>query len=66
MYIFQNSNFDFLRWRWHAFALSLVVIAAGIVMLASGRLPMGVEFEGGTVVIAQFERDTSIGTLSSR
>jgi preprotein translocase subunit SecF len=60
MYIFQNSNFDFLRWRWHAFALSLVVIAAGIVMLASGRLPMGVEFEGGTVVIAQFERDTSI------
>jgi preprotein translocase subunit SecF len=65
MYIFQNTNFDFLRWRWHAFTLSLAVIGAGLFVIASGRLPMGVEFEGGTVVIAQFEQDTSIEEVRS-
>ena len=31
MHIFKNTNFDFLRWRWHAIALSWVIIIAGIV-----------------------------------
>ena len=29
MRIFTNANFDFIRWRWHAIALSAVVILAG-------------------------------------
>ena len=29
MHIFTNPNFNFLRWRWHAVALSWVVILAG-------------------------------------
>ena len=29
MHIFKNTNYDFLRWRWHAVALSWVVILAG-------------------------------------
>ena len=33
MHIFKNTNFDFLRWRWHAIALSWVVIIAGVVVL---------------------------------
>ena len=31
MHIFKNTNFDFLRWRWHAIVLSWVVIIAGVV-----------------------------------
>jgi preprotein translocase subunit SecF len=56
MKIFTNPNFDFLRWRWHAIVLSLVVIAAGIVALVSrGGLPLGIDFSGGTIVVLKFE-----------
>ena len=29
MRIFTNTHYDFIRWRWHAIALSAVVILAG-------------------------------------
>ena len=48
MQIFNNPNFDFVRWRWHAIALSLVVILAGVVVIWTRGLPLGVEFAGGT------------------
>jgi preprotein translocase SecF subunit len=59
MHIFKNSNFNFLRWRWVAMALSAVYIAIGIGMFATRGLPMGVEFSGGTIVIARFEKPVS-------
>ena len=37
MHIFKNTNFDFLRWRWHAVALSWVVIIAGLVAIVDER-----------------------------
>jgi len=33
MHIFKNANFDFLRYRWHAIALSWIIIIAGAVTL---------------------------------
>ncbi len=60
MHIFKNSNFDFLRWRWHAIVLSWVVILAGLAMVATQGLKKGIEFEGGTSIIAQFEKEASI------
>jgi preprotein translocase subunit SecF len=54
MQIFTNTNYDFVRWRWHAIGLSLAVIAAGLVMISTRGLPKGVDFEGGTIVIAKF------------
>ena len=30
MHIFKHTNYDFLRWRWHAIALSWVIIIAGV------------------------------------
>lgn len=59
MYIFQNLHIDFLRWRWHALAVSAVIIAAGIGVMATRGLRMGVEFAGGTMVIVQFEEATT-------
>ena len=46
MQIFKHTNFDFLRWRWHAIALSWVIIIAGIVTIAMKGIPKGVEFAG--------------------
>jgi preprotein translocase subunit SecF len=59
MQLFKHTNFDFLRWRWHAIALSWVIIIAGIVTIAMKGIPKGVEFAGGTVVIEEFD-DASV------
>ena len=58
MHIFTNPNYDFLRWRWQALALSWAIIIAGIVTIATKGIPQGVEFAGGTVVIEQFAQQT--------
>jgi len=29
MHIFKHTTYDFLRWRWHAIALSWIIIIAG-------------------------------------
>jgi preprotein translocase subunit SecF len=60
MHIFTNPNYDFLRWRWQAIALSWIIILAGIVNIAMKGIPKGVEFAGGTVVITQFDQAPSI------
>jgi preprotein translocase subunit SecF len=60
MHIFKNTNYNFLRWRWHALALSWIIIIAGIVVIATRGIPKGVEFAGGTVVIVQFDADVSV------
>ena len=65
MNIFKNPNIDFLRWRTHALILSAIVIAAGVSVIAARGLEMGVEFAGGTVVIAQFEEPVAIDQVRS-
>ena len=54
MKIFTNPNYDFVRWRWHAIALSLIIVLAGAYLIATRGLQMGVDFEGGTIVIVKF------------
>src|SRR5437870_3713706 len=65
MHIFKNTEFDFLRWRWQALALSWVVIIAGIAVLATKGLPQGLEFAGGTEVILQFDQPVSVEQVRS-
>jgi preprotein translocase subunit SecF len=60
MHIFKNTTFDFLRWRWHAIVLSWVIIIAGLVVFFTRGIPLGIEFAGGTQVIAQFDQSTSV------
>jgi preprotein translocase subunit SecF len=60
MHIFRNANYDFLRWRWHAIAVSWIIIIGGIVTIAVKGIPKGVEFAGGTVVIEQFDQAVSV------
>src|SRR3954471_22956250 len=60
MHIFHNTHFNFLRWRWHAIALSWIVIIAGAAVLVTKGIPRGVEFAGGTVVIEQFDNPVTV------
>jgi preprotein translocase subunit SecF len=56
MKIFSNPNFNFVRWRYHALVLSWVLIATGLVTIWQRGLPLGVEFSGGSIVIAKFDQ----------
>ncbi len=69
MQIFTNSNFNFIRWRWHAIALSVLIIVAGAVMMATRGLSLGVDFKGGSILILKFDQrvteDTVRGALQA-
>jgi preprotein translocase subunit SecF len=65
MHIIPHTNFDFLRWRWHAIVLSWVIIIAGVAVFLMRGIPLGLEFAGGTQVIAQFDQATSVQQVRS-
>jgi preprotein translocase subunit SecF len=54
MALFQNANYDFIKWRWHAIAMSAVIIIAGIGYAATRGIPLGIDFSGGTIMVVQF------------
>src|SRR5687768_3971195 len=54
MHIFKNANFNFLRWRWQAAVLSALIIGAGLFVIVTRGIPLGVEFSGGTNLIVRF------------
>ena len=55
MQIFKNPNYDFVKYRWPALILSWLIILAGLVVMFTRGLPLGVEFSGGTIVIVEFD-----------
>ena len=64
MNILTNPNFDFVRWRWHALALSLIVILAGTFIIATRGLQKGVDFEGGTLVVLKFNQVPDLNAIT--
>jgi preprotein translocase subunit SecF len=65
MQIFKNPNYDFVRWRWHAIVLSVLVIGAGLALIGTRGLQKGVDFEGGTVVIVKFQGPPDQGRVQN-
>ena len=65
-HIFENANYNFVRWRWHAIALSWAIVLAGVaVAVARGGVPLGIDFTGGTIVIVQFEQPVAEDVVRS-
>lgn len=56
-------NFDFIGKRKFSYALSCILLIAGIVSLFVQGLNFGVDFTGGTVFQVQFEEDKDIANL---
>lgn len=56
MRILTNVNIDWLRWRWHALAVSWLIILAGVFVIATRGVPLGIDFSGGTLVVVRFEQ----------
>jgi preprotein translocase subunit SecF len=63
MRIFTNPNYNFLRWRWHALVLSVLIVVGGLVTIAQRGLPLGIDFTGGTAVILQFTEPPDVGRI---
>jgi preprotein translocase subunit SecF len=63
MRFLNTTNFDFVRWRWHAIVLSLIVILAGFGVIMTRGLQKGVDFEGGTIVILKFDQQPDLARI---
>src|SRR4029453_15847069 len=56
MQLLNNANYNFLRWKWHAIALSAIVILAGLGMISAKGLPLGIDFSGGPLIVVRLEQ----------
>ena len=65
MAIFDNANYDFSKWRWHAIALSTLIVLAGIGYAVTRGVPLGIDFSGGTIVVVKFEQPVTVDQVRS-
>jgi preprotein translocase subunit SecF len=56
MELLNKANYNFLRWKWHAIALSAIVILSGLGLMVTKGIPLGIDFSGGTLVVVQFDQ----------
>ena len=62
----DDTNIDFLRWRTIAFAVSTLLMAASIALLATKGLNFGVDFAGGQSIRATFQQPPQLDQLRER
>lgn len=56
----EDTNYDFLKVRKFAFALSAILIIASIVSFFTKGLNYGLDFTGGTLVEVGYEQDADL------
>src|ERR1019366_6005881 len=66
MELFKQTNFDFLRWKWHFIGASLVLSVAALVSLAvNGGPKLGIEFKGGMEMTVKFASTPNVEKVRS-
>lgn len=66
MRIVKETNIDFIGVRYYAYAISAVVILAGIIsLIVKGGPTWGVDFQGGVVLQAKFNREVTTDEIRS-
>jgi preprotein translocase subunit SecF len=64
--LFLHANYDFIGKRYIAYAVSLTILIAGMISLViKGGPNFGVDFKGGVVILAKFDRQVSPGDIRS-
>lgn len=63
MRIFENPNYDFIKYRWHAVVISLIIIAAGVGVFVTRGINLGVDFAGGANIVLKFKEDVPLAQL---
>lgn len=59
----DNTSFRFVRLRWAAFAFTLLLTAASVALIATRGLSLGVDFVGGLMIEAGFEKPVPLDEL---
>lgn len=65
MAIFTNPKYDFIKWRWHAIAFSTLLILSGVFLAVTRGIPLGIDFSGGSIVVAKFEQAITVDQVRS-
>jgi preprotein translocase SecF subunit len=63
MRIFDNPNYDFIKYRWHAVVISLIIIAAGLGVFLTRGINLGIDFAGGANIILKFQKNVPLSEL---
>jgi preprotein translocase subunit SecF len=59
----DNTNIDFMRWRFVAMAISLLLIAASIGLVAVKGFNLGIDFVGGQMIRTSFAQPVALDEL---
>lgn len=62
----DNTNIDFIRWRFVAMGISILLIIASIALVATRGFNLGVDFVGGQMIRAHFAQPVPVDELRKR
>jgi preprotein translocase subunit SecF len=65
MQFLTNTNYGFVKYRWHGLTVSLLFILAGLVAYLMHGANFGIDFSGGANVILKFRGEVPLSTLRS-
>ncbi|MGZ5443532.1 MAG: protein translocase subunit SecF [Thermoanaerobaculia bacterium] len=66
MRFFENPNYDFVKYRWHAVILSLIVIGVGVAVFVTRGINLGVDFAGGASIVLKFKEAVPLSDLRAK
>ncbi len=61
--LFKGSGFDFVKGRRKFYALSSVLIVAGLVSIFTRGFSLGVDFQGGRSYVVQFDKSVEVADV---
>ena len=63
MQIFVNTNYDFIKWRFHAVAFSVIWVIIGAVLFVKNGINWGIDFAGGANIVLKFRDSVPMDRL---